>query len=217
MTSPAPRGTITRPSRSGQTRWSKDQFWNRLNTFLRNKTLIDNLTFENQGDKKKEIPGLRDNLLAEVRAHGEEDPETGSVFLGLEQPITIGTNVVRVVKAEARGYGKKHLDLDKAVEVLKAKTDEVNEGISEIDERADYVEDVTRYRVQLPLLTLDQYNRLQAALKKARMEDLIEDEVESLIAEDAILELHFDGDLTEDELDSMYEPDPVIWALTFQS
>jgi hypothetical protein len=208
----APRGTIARPSVK---RWSKSQFVQQVNTFLRNKAMLDTLTFENQGDKKKEIPGLRDTLLLEVRQHGEEDPETGSVYLRLEDPITMGSNTVAVVKAEARGWGKKHIVIDKAVKVLKAKSDKANEDLDE--GQVDYVEDVTRYRVTLPLLTLEQYDRLEKALKKARLEDLVEDEVEALISEDAILEMHFDGDLEEDELDSMYEPDDIVWALTFQS
>ena len=213
MTTPTPRGTISRPSAAK--RWSKDQFVAKVNHFLRNKAMLDSLEFENQGDKKKEIPGLRHYLLGEVQSHGEKDPTTGSFYLRLDDPISMGTNQVQVVKAEARGYGKKHLVIEKAVAVLTEKSRAANEDLDE--GQVDYVEDVTRYQVVLPLLTLEQYQGLEVALKKARLANLLEEDAKALISEDAILEMHFDHDLEEDELDSMYEPDDIVWALTFQA
>lgn len=210
MTTPTPRGTISRPSAAK--RWSKDQFVAKVNTFLRNKSMLDALEFENQGDKKKDIPGLRNYLLAEVQQHGEKDPTSGSFYLRLDEPIVMGLNAVQVVKAEARGFGKKHLVIDKAVAVLTEKARVANEDLDE--GQVDYVEDVTRYQVSMPLLTLEEWQRVEKALAKCKVDV---EEPAALIAEDAILEMHFDGDLEEEELDSMYEPDDIIWALTFQA
>lgn len=98
---------------------NRNSFAARLREFLTNKAVAEAATLRNEGDEKKKIPSLKKALLAEVIANGEKDPETGSFFYDLAEPIDIAESGQRYlrVKAEKR-QGDAFLNADRAREYL---------------------------------------------------------------------------------------------------
>lgn len=116
----ATRRVTRRPAEKPHSK-PKFNFRQTLIEFLVNKTTAEQLTLRNDGDKKTGVVGIKDTLREYVIANGEVDPETGSVFIELDEPIDIGEGKAaqryKRVKAEKR-QGDKYLDVDKAREYL---------------------------------------------------------------------------------------------------
>lgn len=180
--------------------------------FLSNKAMISVLTEKNQGKKKgsEVTPGLRDDVLAYVMKHGETDPETGSKFLELDEPIftDIDQSTVRVVKAERRA--PKTLDPEKALEW------------AEEHDLRDAVEEFT-YELRLTAKQAAEFAKL---IEKAKLSDRIVS-TDAVFVEDNLLQIHYGRDphtaapllgeddkplLDEETLDSFYTVNET-WAL----
>jgi len=205
----ATRRRVTR--RPAEKPHNRNSFAARLREFLTNKAVAEAATLRNEGDEKKKIPSLKKALLAEVIANGEMDPETGSFFYDLDQPIDIPENGQRYkrVKAEKRS-GDKYLDVDKAREYLEKR------GL------LDKVEEF-RYVLRLDGETAELFAEW---LKETDLITRVES-TDAVLVEDNLLELHHtktgkkievDGKkvdervISEEDLDSLYStPDPT-WA-----
>lgn len=111
---PAARRVTRRPAEKPGSK-PKFDFRGTLQQFLVNKAVAEAATLRNEGDEKKKVPSLKKALLAEVMQHGEKDPETGSFFYELPEPIDIAENGQRYkrVKAEKR-TGDPYLNADRA-------------------------------------------------------------------------------------------------------
>ena len=209
---PATRRVTRRPPEKPHSK-PKFDFRQTLVEFLTNKTFAEQLILRNDGDKKKNIPGIKDALREYVIANGEVDPETGSVFLELDEPIDIGEgrNAQRYtqVKAEKR-QGEKYLNADRARELLEKK------GV--LDKVEEY-----QYVLRLPADLAEQFAEW---LKET---DLITKVVstDAVLVEDNLLELHHqrtgkkvkvDGKMvderviSEKELDGLYDLPDATWA-----
>jgi hypothetical protein len=126
----AAKRTVTRRPRQTEGRPPKFGFRQVLTEFLTNKAMVEVATLRNDGDSKKGITGIKASLLEYVKANGEKDPDSGSFFIELDEPIDIDVNGNRYkrVKAERR-QGQKALDVEKAKEYLEKRglLDEVEE------------------------------------------------------------------------------------------
>jgi hypothetical protein len=213
---------VTRTPRKIAADKAKTLFRQTLVEFLSNKAMIDTLTKRNQGDKKgsEKLPGLRDTILGYVMKNGDKDPETGSFFLELDEPVftDIDQSTVRKVKAERRA--PKVLDPEKALEWA----DEA--GLR------DKVEEFT-YELRL---TAEQATEFAALLKKAKLVDRVVS-TDAVLVEENLLQIHYGKDpitgapltqaavidgkrttislLSEETLDSFYTENET-WALVPQ-
>lgn len=180
--------------------------------FLSNKAMVDVLTKKNQGEKvgTEKKPGLRDVILAYVMKHGEKDPETGSFFLELDEPIftDIDQSTTRKVKAERRAP----TTLDPELALEWAEKNNVRDLVEEFD-----------YHLRL---TADQAEEFAKLLTKAKLVDRVVSS-DAVLVEDNLLQIHYgknphtQGPLTdsqggvllnEETLDSFYRVDE-SWAL----
>jgi hypothetical protein len=203
----ATRRVTRRPAKQTEGRPTKTNFRSLLIQFLTNKAVAEQAILRNDGDKKKNIPGIKATLLEHVKATGEVDPDTGSRFIELDQPIDIDVNGVRYkrVKAEKR-QGQKSLSPERTRELLEKK------------KLLDRVEEF-RYVLRLDGDTAEMFGEW---LKETGLIEKVES-TDAVIVEDNLLELHHTkvkvrGQkepqrlLSEEELDSLYDtPDPT-WA-----
>lgn len=175
---------------------NRNSFAAKLRQFLTNKAIAEAATLRNEGDEKKKIPGLKKALLAEVMQHGEVDPETGSVFYDLDQPIDIPESGQRYkrVKAEKR-QGDAYLDADKARAFLKKK------------KLLDKVEEF-RYVLRLDAETAELFAEW---LKETDLITKVES-TDAVLVEDNLLALYHREKITEKELDSLYSKPEPSWA-----
>lgn len=205
------RRRVTR--QPAEKKFSKKDFATRLTQFLVNKAMIEIATLRNDGDKKKGEEGLKDRLKQEVIANGEVDPETGSYFLILDEPIDIaetGTRWKRV-KAEKR-QGNPYLDAEKAREFLEKK------GL------LDEVEEFT-YTLRLPTEAAERFGEW---LQEQEWTEYLTGEPTGVLVEDKLLALHQRREkvrgqkepqrvISEEELDSLYStPEPTYAFVPLQ-
>jgi hypothetical protein len=198
---------VTRTPRQQAAAKAKVTFRQHLVEFLSNKAMISVLTDRNQGSKKgsEKTPGLRDDILAFVMKNGETDPETGSKFLELDEPIftDVDQSTVRIVKAERRA--PKVLDPDKALEW--AEEHDLRDKVEEFD-----------YHLRL---TADQAEEFAKIVAKAKLSDRIVS-TDAVFVEDNLLQIHYgkdphtqapiDAGLDDKTLDSFYTVNET-WAL----
>lgn len=199
---------VTRTPRKAAAVKAATRFRQSLVEFLSNKAMISVLTDKNQGSKKgsEKVPGLRDELLAYVMKNGEKDPETGSFFIELDEPIftDVDQSTTRVVKAERRA--PKVLDPDKALEW--AEENNLRDKVEEFD-----------YHLRL---TTEQAETFAELVKKAKLSDRVVSS-DAVFVEDNLLQLHYGRDphtqaplkkevLDEETLDSFYTVNET-WAL----
>lgn len=207
----ATRRVTRRPAKQTEGRPTKVNFRSLLIQFLTNKAVAEQAILRNDGDKKKNIPGIKATLLEYVKAHGEVDPDTDSRFIELDEPIDIDVNGVRYkrIKAEKR-QPQKALNVEKVRALLTKK------------KLLDRVEEF-QYVLRLDSETADMFGEW---LKETGLIERVE-ATNAVIVEDNLLELHHtktgkkikvDGKtvdqrlLSEQELDSLYDtPDPT-WA-----
>lgn len=205
---PAAARTVTRTPRKQAVAKAAAHFHQSLVEFLSNKAMISVLTEKNQGSKKgsEKTPGLRDDLLAYVTKNGEKDPETGSYFIELDQPIftDVDQSTTRIVKAERRA--PKVLDPDKALEW--AEENDLRDKVEEFD-----------YHLRLTAAQAEEFAKLIA---KAKLSDRLVSS-DAVFVEDNLLQLHYGRDphtqaplkeevLDEETLDSFYTVNET-WAL----
>jgi hypothetical protein len=91
---------VTR-QRTERPRRNPDPFLTKVVQFLTRKDEFKRAQLEVEGDRKKKIRGLRDDVLDYVLEKGDPD-HTGSRFLTLTKPVTIGDDTYTELKAEAR-------------------------------------------------------------------------------------------------------------------
>lgn len=203
----ATRKVTRRPAKkTAERRPPRIQFRSLLVQFLTNKAVAEAAVAVNEGDKNKHN-GLKHRLLAYVMEHGEVDPDTGSRFIELAEPIDIDINNNRYkrVKAEKR-QGQKSLNIDRTRELLEEK------GL------LDRVEEF-RYTLRLDAETAEMFGEW---LKETGLIEKVES-TNAVIIEDNLLALFHEKHkvrgqkepqrlLSEEELDGLYDtPDPT-WA-----
>ena len=154
-----------------------DSFLIRLREFLSNKAMVEQLTERNQGNKKDDVPGLRDGLLAEVKARGEEDPETGSFFYDLPEPVVVDITGERVKRLKAERRVSKSLDADKTRELL---------------EELGLLDKVEEFEYVLRLNT-EQANLFGEWLKETGMIERCQS-TNAVLVEDNLLQVHYGRD-----------------------
>jgi len=181
---------VTRPA---EQRHDRTGFLPRLITFIGNKQMIESLTLVNHGDKKKGLSGLRDYILDHVIKVGETDPETGSKFLTLTEPVEVGGTKYRRVKAQRSAPVS--LNIDKATKWL---------------ERKGLLAQCTRRVVTLKL-TEKQGDLFDKWYKETLLADVDTGTETPLMAdssaldEDSLLALVVRKQATENQIDSLYE------------
>lgn len=170
---------VTRTPKKTAVGKAKTLFRQSLVEFLSNKAMVNVLTARNQGEKtgSEKKPGLRDTILDYVKKHGEEDPETGSFFLELDEPVftDIDQSTVRKVKAERRA--PKVLDADKAL--AWADENDVRDKVEEFN-----------YELRL---TAEQAEEFAKLLKKAKLVDRVVSS-DAVLVEDNLLQIHYGRD-----------------------
>lgn len=205
MSTPTPSARrARRTARPPEGRPRRDGFRQLLTEYVTNKAMITFASLRNDGDKKKGIPGIKASLLQHVMEHGEKDPDSGSYFLDIDEPIVLDTGeVYRRVKAERR-QSAPALDPARAREWL---------------EEHDLLEKVEEYRY---VLRLD--GETAAMFGEWLTETGLIERVEStdaVLVEDNLLALHHQRTgagkaakrvLPEEVLDSFYVTPEPIWA-----
>ena len=207
----ATRKVTRRPAKRTEGRPTKSNFRSLLIQFLTNKAVAEQALLRNDGDKKKNIPGIKATLLDYVKKTGEIDPETDSRFIELDEPIDIDINGVRYrrIKAEKR-QPQKSLNVDRTREVLEKK---------KLLDRVEEFQYVLRLDTEMGEM-FGEWLKETGLIERVVSTD-------SVIIEDNLLELFHtktgkkvkvDGKtvdqrlLSEKELDSLYDtPDPT-WA-----
>lgn len=173
---PTATRTVKRTPRKEAASKAKVLFRQTLVEFLSNRAMLKVLEERNagakQGNEKK--PGLRDAILAYVMKNGDRDPETGSFFLELDEPVftDIDGSTVKKVKAERRA--PKALDTEAALEWADEK------GVRDLVEEFDY-----RLR-----LTAKQAAEFAKLLEKAKLVDRVVS-TDAVLIEDNLLQLHY--------------------------
>lgn len=191
----------------------KFNFRQMLIEFLSNKTMAEQFTLRNDGDKKKGIAGIKDTLREYVIANGEVDPETGSVFFDLDDPIDIGegrsAQRYKRVKAEKRS-GDAFLDSDKARAYLEKR------GLLDKVEEFQYVLRLDAETAEVFAEWLQESGMIQRVVSTDAV--LIEDNLLALHQTKTGKKVTVEGKkvdervISEKDLDSLYTKPEPTWA-----
>lgn len=170
-----------------------NSFRSRLTQFLNNKVMIEALALRNDGDK--DVPGLKQGLLEEVKATGDPD-EKGNIFVELDPPVTLTETGItyKKVKAERR-QGDPFLNTERTRDFLEEK------GL------LDKVEEFT-YTLRLSPEDADAFAEW---LKESDFVTRVTG-TNAVINEDNLLALHYREEVSQEELDALYDQSDITWA-----